>query len=124
MSFFIALLLVLLVLELMIKIRLQIKVKSFFLLVQKSMRIVRSREVSDHWKEVVLPEYSKRIFMQSLQIFFCLFLLCALMFLLASGLDFFFPAHVRVLSVFFDCYYLTGIAVFSVVYVFIRKRFE
>lgn len=56
----------------------------------KSSRVIRSNRISDHWKEKVLPTYSKKVAQGSLKLFFIFLVVFTILLCLSTTLDFLF----------------------------------
>lgn len=71
--------------ELLIRANTLNNVRNMFTFMNKAGKVIRSRRISDHWKERCLPCYSKRLFQSSIFLFGTL-LFALLPFLVVSAI--------------------------------------
>ena len=90
----------------------------------KSTKVIRSRRISDHWKEKVILAYSGRMFVGSI-LFLLGIILCAAAFTaVCFGLVALLGGEARLTDVMTDWAFLAGSVVFGVVYVLVRRICE
>ena len=86
---------------------------------KRSGTTITSSGISDHWKEKVLPHYAVKIFVNSIQLLFCLLLTVAPVFALHfAGLLF----GMDVFSLLMTPLGIVGSILFAAVYITVRNR--
>ena len=75
MNYLILILLIIFSVEIIIKLKYVSLLNSLITLSKKSMKIILNENLSDHWKERILPEYSLRMMNLSFSMLFILFLI-------------------------------------------------
>ena len=69
-------------LEILFRFNLLLKFNSIIILINKSVNTILSKNISDNWKEKVIPTYSLKIMKFSLQIIFLLILIACIFYVL------------------------------------------
>lgn len=87
---------------------------------QKTIRVIRSRKISDHWKEKVLPTYARLIFRRSLTLMFTLLFVFS-PFIAAISLTAPFNLHIQ--TTLSSPAGLIGTTFFAVIYGFVRGHY-
>lgn len=88
----------------------------------KSSRVIASRHISDHWKEKVLPAYSQKVFLGSLQLLVIFALLFAVLGAVALGLDYLFLSGTATLDFLASWQGILYATAVSVGYYYARRR--
>lgn len=89
----------------------------------KSIRVVSSKNISDHWKEIVLLRYARELSTHSVAIFVMLAACVPLVVLPAFLLDWFFAPNPSTIESFSSLAGLFSMFMASLLYVSLRKRF-
>ena len=91
---------------------------------RKSFKIIRSKNISDHWKELVILRYAKELILNTLMLASMFLAGMFVIFFPALLVDYYFKIEPPVVSVFFSIGGLAIITAFSVCYALIRRRFS
>ena len=97
------------------------KAQNFVGITKKSMRLITSRRISDHWKEIVLLRYSRDLILTT---FFLAFMLLGPLLVLGAGaimLDRWLEPNPTTLDSLTTLWGLVNMTLTSVVYLFLRK---
>ncbi len=110
------------VVECFIKLPFVITIKSVLYTANKAVNVLKSSNISDHWKEIVLLRYSLNLFKGTIKLF-CYLIFCAVVVLvIAFGFDNIFifnPSIIEMLSSFKGIGSMTMI---SIIYYYLRKN--
>ena len=110
------------VVECFIKLPFTITIKAVLYTAKKAIKVLKSSNISDHWKEIVLLRYSLDLFKGTIKLF-CYLIFCALVVLvLAVVIDNIFifnPSIIEILSSFKGIGSMTMI---SIIYYYLRKN--
>ena len=98
------------------------RAKSLLKVINKSINVIRSRKISDHWKEIVLLRYSRDLVGHTLFLFSILTGLFLLIVLPAILIDRQFQPSPTVIDALSSVQGLIVITVVSGAYVFVRRR--
>ena len=89
---------------------------------RKSSQVIASRRISDHWKEKVLPAYSQKVFVSSLQLFVIFAVLLAILVAVSFALDYVFLSGTATLDFLSSGLGILYATVASVGYYYVRSR--
>lgn len=87
----------------------------------RSSRVISSKNISDHWKEKVLPTYSKKVAQATLELFGVFVVVFGLLGLLALGLDAVVPGDANTLEFLSSGPGILYATVISVAYFYARR---
>ena len=99
------------------------QVQVFLDIATKSMRLVASRRISDHWKEIVLLRYARELMRATL---YLTLIFVGLLLLLSAGalfLDWWFSPQPTTLHALTKPWGWVSMTLTSVIYIYFRKRF-
>ena len=81
MNHFALIVVIILSIEILIRFNLLNRLNLIIILINKASKIIISKNISDHWKEKVIPKYSIKIMKFSLHIFVMLISICCIFFI-------------------------------------------
>ena len=90
----------------------------------RSANLIRSKKISDHWKEIALIRYSCILFRQTFFLAVILIGFCFVVFLMAKLADHMFGFAESILTIYFDPSGLFVIMIVTLVYANVRQRFK
>jgi hypothetical protein len=123
MSLLIATLLSLLAIECLIRLPIIKHGKHLLNTANKSVNILISRKISDHWKEKVLLHYSRKLILHTMMLISIMGLILIIILLPAWILDKFFIDELHIIESFSSLWGLLSISAGALIYILIRKYF-
>ena len=90
----------------------------------RSVSVIRSKRISDHWKEIALTRYAFVLFQHTLLLAVMLLGLFLVIVLPAILMDYLFQVERSIISIFFTPSGLFIIATVTLIYAGVRKRFK
>ena len=89
---------------------------------RKSFKVIRSKNISEHWKELVILRYARELIVNTLMLAFIFFVGIFFTVITALVVDHYFRIDPPVVSVFFGIRGFSIMTISSVFYVLIRRR--
>lgn len=114
-------LLALLVVEYFFRIPLVSRARALLIVSTKSVRVILSKNVSDHWKEVVLLHYAKEVAMHTAVVALMIIGSAALLVLPALVLDWLFMPSPTTIETFASVAGIACMTLVAFIYVIVRK---
>ena len=124
MKLIIASFLAIIAVEYVFRVPLLLHSKMLISVANRSATVIRSKKISDHWKETVLLRYARDLIRHTLSLAFMLLGLFLLIFLPAFLIDYLFHSTPSIIEIFFSFSGLLIITIVTMGYAVVRQRFH
>ena len=124
MKLIIALFLAIIAVEYVFRVPLLLHSKMLISVANRSVIVIRSKKISDHWKEIVLLRYARELTRHTLSLAFMLLGLFLLVFLPAFLIDYLSHSTPSIIEIFSSLTGLFTITIVTISYAVVRQRFH